>query len=117
MSIEEKIMTNLIEKFPDFKKSQCYEKEELTPYNVFGDFAVYIQDGLSASSISVDELKKASAFMNNMADSQDKYIQNLLVVGVFEVFTDQQDTVIWVRESLNENAVKLFEKTLRGWSD
>ena len=55
--------------------------------------------------------------MNNMADSQDKYIQNLLVVGVFEVFTDQQDTVIWVRESLNENAVKLFEKTLRGWSD
>ena len=78
MSIEENMMKNLIRTFSEFKQSQNYENEDLTPYNVFGDFAIHIQDDLSNNTISNSEIKKAIIFMNNMANSNYKYIRQLI---------------------------------------
>ena len=112
---KENLIKILFKNFDDFRESCHYEPSEIIPYNVFGDFAIYIQEKLLDGKLTRDETKKAYELFNHMASSADKEVQNILVVEVFEIFSDNKETVILTRNNLNQQGLDLFEKTLRGW--
>lgn len=117
MKVEYEKMNMLLNKFNRFYEEQNYQKEDLTPYSVFGDFAIFFQEGVSNNSISQDEIEKAFCFFNELAESENNDVLNLLVVSVFEVFTDNSITIDLARQKLTDKGRKLFERTLRGWNN
>lgn len=85
-------------------------------YSALGDFAIYLRDGISEKSISDSDLKSAFNVMNTMGAAEDLEVQNLLVVGIFEILTDADNVVAVVKENLEGGASQLFERVLVGWS-
>lgn len=112
---EKDLMNKLIKEFPEFYNSQDYVVDDLMPYSVFGDFAIYLQDGLEKNDVSQITLDKAKRFMNSMANSENVEINNLLVVGILEILTDKKISVDWVKSNLNEKACAYFERVMKGW--
>jgi len=109
------VITELFENFPAFKEKSDYEADELLPYNVIGDFTLDFQNYLAASKLTSEEVDKFFDFANQMANSQDKEVQNIFVVEVLEIFSDREETIKIAREKLNDNGRKMLEKTLKGW--
>lgn len=109
------IITKLFDNFQTFKKSADYESDELLPYNVIGDFALDFQKNFIASNLTTVEVDQFFDFANEMANSQDKEVQNIFVVEILEIFSDRAETIKIAREKLNDSGRQLLEKTLRGW--
>lgn len=109
------IITKLFENFKTFKEKADYEADELLPYNVLGNFALDFQENFIASKLTLSEIDKFFNFLNEMANSQDKEVQNILVVEIFEIFSDRKETIKISKEKLNESGKQFLEKTLKGW--
>ncbi len=109
------IITELFENFPAFKEKIEYEVDELLPYNVIGDFILDFQDNFATSKLTHEVIDNFFDFVNQMANSQDKEIQNIFVVEVLEIFSDQEEIIKIAREKLNDTGKKMLEKTLKGW--
>ena len=109
------IIAKLFENFQPFEEEANYEADELLPYNVIGDFALYFQENFIASRLSSLEVDKFFDFANKMANSQDKEIQNIFVVEILEIFSDRTETIEIAREKLNNVGREMLEKTLNGW--
>lgn len=117
MTVEYEKMNDLLAKFVSFKKAQNYEPEDLTPYSVFGDFAIYLQEKFISNDIKQSEIDDAFQFFNTLAESDNQDVLNLLVTGIFEVFTDEQKTVELAHSKLNILGRRLFDRTLNGWAN
>jgi len=85
-------------------------------YDTLGDFAIYLRNGISEKSLSEENLKKAFKVMNTMGASKELEVQNLLVVGILEILTDEGQVVSVVKEGLTGSAAELFERVLIGWN-
>jgi hypothetical protein len=66
------------------------EPVEMLPYNVFGDFGLYIRDGIDDALFDEQELTKIFCFLNEMGDSNDMNTHNLLTVGTLKILTDSK---------------------------
>lgn len=86
-------------------------------YNAFGDFAIYLRNEIVEKSLSGKELQKAFKVMNTMGASKELEVQNLLVVGILEILSDEDRVVAIVRGGLVGNAADLFQKVLIGWNN
>ena len=60
------------------------------PYDVFGTFALMLQEKILAKDLDDTVLRSAFLFLERMAISEDLNVQNLLVVGVLEVMVDSE---------------------------
>lgn len=115
MLTEKNIITQLFENFPDFKRKMNYDVDELLPYNVIGDFALDFQNDYLNLRLTSLEVNKFFNFANQMADSDDKVIQNIFVVEILEILSDKDETIKISQEKLNKNGKYMLQKVLRGW--
>lgn len=111
----ENLLNELFKKFPDFKRKMAYDLDDLLIYNVIGDFATDFQKNYIDSKISECDIEEFFSFINEMANSADIEVKNILVVEIFELFSDEISTINISREKLNNVGKELFEKTLAGW--
>lgn len=109
------IIIKLLENFKTFKEQMNYEPDELLPYNVIGDFTLHFKRNFMNAKLTSSEVNKFFDFVNQMADSQDKEVQNIFVVEVLEIFSDHSETIKIAKEKLNNNGKQMLEKVLRGW--
>lgn len=86
-------------------------------YDALGDFAIYLRDGINKKSLSDEKFNKALKIMNTMGASNNLEVQNLLVVGIFEILTDEDDVVSSVKCGLTGPASEMFERVLVGWNN
>lgn len=110
------LISELFEQFPSFEKKMCYEPDDLTPYNVLGDFALYLRDKIKAKNITEEEVNKTINFINTMGKSEDIEVLNILEVELFEIFTDDKETINWALKYLDENNKERFKLVLKRWS-
>ena len=85
-------------------------------YSILGDFAIYLRDGIDKGTTSKLDLKAAFRIMNVMGASEDLEVQNLLVVGIFEILTDVDEVIEVVKQGLEGKAAQLFDRVLAGWN-
>ena len=86
-------------------------------YDVLGDFAIHLRDRMTEKSLSECDTQKAFKIMNMMGASKDLEVQNLLVVGIFEILTDENATITAMQKGLKGTAAELFHRTLIGWKN
>lgn len=104
----------LLKEFPAFAAQVDVDDEE---YYILGEFAIYLRDGIVNSTFESEELAHAFRFLNRMGASNDSEVQNQLVVGVLEILADTDQSIQVVRMHLEDRALELFERTLRGWKN
>lgn len=85
------------------------------PYSILGNFGLFLKDGICQGRIDEARLNSYFEFLNEMGESNDLEVRNLLVVGILEILTDYEKSVLITREKLRGRALALFEKTLSGW--
>lgn len=85
-------------------------------YDVLGDLAIHLRDGLDAGRLDEAVLSAAIELFNEMAESEDVEVKNLLVVGIFEMLTDSDATIAAMKRHLGVTANELFERVLIGWN-
>ncbi len=85
-------------------------------YDALGDFAIYLRDKMNEETLSEEMSQKAFNIMNVMGASEDLEVQNLLVVGILEVMTDEHKVVSLVKKGLSGPAAELFERVIVGWN-
>ena len=105
------IVSNLLARFPDFAKDAFVAGKG--PYGVLGEFARYLQRGLLAATLSPAEVKRAFEFLNELGDTRDIEVQNLLAVGVMETLGDEKVSVDAARDQLTGGALQSFEEVYR----
>ena len=86
-------------------------------YDALGDFAIYLRDGINDESLSDEKCQEAFKIMNTMGASNNLEVQNFLVVGIFEILTDEDDVVASVKRGLIGPAAEMFERVLIGWNN
>ncbi len=96
----EKFTENLIENFPKF--IQEMNPDDSQPYMIFGDFGIYIRNLIDRGNYNEAELNRIFQFLNEMGESSDKDVHNLLTVGILEIVIDSSE------------AIKISEKNLKG---
>ncbi len=84
-------------------------------YDVLGNFAIFLRNGISENSLSDIELKQVFKVMNTMGSAKELEVKNLLVVGIFEILTDVDKVVEVVKSGLEGEAAELFQRVLVGW--
>lgn len=86
-------------------------------YDALGDFAIYLRDGINKELLSDEECQEAFKLMNTMGASNNLEVQNLLVVGILEILTDEDNVAALVKRRLKGPAAELFERVLAGWNN
>lgn len=117
MLTKDNIIARLFEKFSFFREQMAYEPDELLPYNIIGDFALDFQKKFINFQLAPREIDNFFDFANKMAESNDREVQNIFVVEVLEIFSDNEKTINIAKEKLNDKGKKLLEKILKGWKD
>jgi len=86
-------------------------------YSALGDFAIYLRNGISNKTLTDSDLRKAFKVLNKMGRAEDLEVKNLLVVGIFEILTDNDEVTEVVKCSLEGESGELFERVLAGWNN
>lgn len=101
----------LLERIPEFRAARVQQDDSL-PYVVFGDFAIFLRNRISAGMTSDSVTVAAFDLLNDMVISSDSDVVNLVVVGVFEILADRADCIKVARQLLSRKARGLFEDVL-----
>jgi len=108
MLIYEEIVGKLFDTFPQYKNSEIVEKyDREIPTLVFSGFAAYLRgkvDRLEDKELS-NEIRQITRFLNDMADSEDVRVVDLLNTGFFEAILGEKD-------NLSEKVVELLNSEL-----
>jgi len=105
----------LLSDFPVF--IQKMEPDDLQPYMLFGDFGIYIRDLLESGVFKQSEVDAIFMFLNEMGESSDEQVHNLLTVGVLEIITDSSTAATLTRKYLKGQALKDFNMISEFWSE
>ncbi len=111
----EVIKKELIDAFPDFINK--IQPDLMQSYMLFGDFGLYIRDGINNNYLSEPEVDKIFTFLNKMGSSMDKDVHNLLTVGVLEILTDDKKTSNIAKKKLVNGALDDFILIEKFWYD
>lgn len=111
-----KILTKeLLSDFPDFVREM--QPDDIQPFMLFGDFGIYLRDGIENDSFDELQLQKIFNFLNKIGESTNDEVHNLLTVGVFEILTDSEKVVKMAKLKLKGDALKDFEMIKIYWYD
>lgn len=109
------LLNELLENIPELKP--MYDKEmewwEEFPGNhiVFGDLIMPFLIDLINSEINSNIVERIFRFFEGMAISQDKDVQNVLVVTILESLGDSKEILSKTREYMGDETLKLSELT------
>jgi hypothetical protein len=81
------IVRTLLERIPSFKRWRAVDYDDL-PYVVFGEFGSFLQEMIEREPMSDDVLKESFALLNEMAETSDGEVINVLA----EVFMRNKRT-------------------------
>jgi hypothetical protein len=105
------IVHTLLERVPEFRTVRVQQDDSL-PHVVFGDFAIFLRDRISAGMTSDSVTAEAFKLLNEMATSSDSEVANLLIVSVFEILADRAACIETARRFLVGKARDLFEEVV-----
>lgn len=111
----EKLTQRLLKDFPNFITEM--KPDDLQPYMLFGDFGIYIRDLINHGSYDENELDKIFDFLNEMGNSSDEEVHNLLTVGVLEIINDSSEAVTLARRKLKGEALEDLMLIQKFWAD
>ncbi|HEY2566236.1 MAG TPA: hypothetical protein VGH95_00805 [Candidatus Aquirickettsiella sp.] len=111
----EKFSQRLLKDFPNF--INVMNPDDFQPYMLFGDFGIYIRDLIDHGSYDENELDKLFDFLNEMGNSSDEEVQNLLTVGVLEIITDSSTAMMLARKKLKGIALEDLILIQKYWAD
>jgi hypothetical protein len=109
----EETIDTLVDRFPAFAQSVDLEEG---PYSVLSDFAIYIRDNIESDSFASADLENVFEFLNQLGSSENREVQNQLVVGILEILTDTDKCTEMARQKLRGQALGFFERVLIGWN-
>ena len=101
----ENFTQRVLKDFPCFINEM--KPDDLQPYMLFGDFGIYIRDYINNGDYDENELGKMFDFLNEMGNSPDEEVQNLLTVGVLEIITDSSAAIMLARKKLRDSIRRL----------
>jgi len=94
--------------------SEYYDREDAElPYCLFGAFALYVRDVRGRGNEAV--AARAAAFINSLAAAHHANIDNLLMVGFFEVVSDDRGGPAMLRKHLSREAALLLDEITAFW--
>lgn len=116
MLTRENLIDKLMENFKEFKEQSDYDSEDLKlVYMVVGDLVIYFRDKVLESKVTPSEIDQFFDFLNQMANSNDTEVENILVVGMLEMLIDYPETINLAGENLNSRGKELLEMTINWW--
>lgn len=115
-NLEIEIFTKrLLEDFPNFINEM--KPDDFQPYMLFGDFGIYIRDLIDRGGYDENELDKIFQFLNEMGNSSNEEVQNLLTVGVLEILTDSNTATMLAQKNLKGTALEDLILIQRYWAN
>ena len=108
-----KFVTRLLKEFPRFVSTM--KPDDLQPFMIFGDFGIYIRDSIDGDELDKNELMEIFVFLNEMGESDDEEVHNLLTVGVLEIITDNSKALKIAREFLKGEALTDLNLITKFW--
>jgi len=105
-------LKRILKEFPEFTKEM---NPDIYAYDIFGDFGIYIRNKIDSNSISEIDLVRIFNFLNEMGESEDDKVQNLLTVGVLEILTDSQTAMKIAKQHLKNKALKNLISIYKYW--
>lgn len=105
------IKSYCLNNFPDFNLEESFDEGI---YSGLGELAIKINYLISNNFMTPNQSELFFGLVNEMAESEDPEIDNLLVVGIFENSSDIPETGPVFEANLNQNAMMRFEET-RNW--
>jgi hypothetical protein len=109
----EKLVIDLLKNFPKFVRKM--QPDDLQPFMLFGDFGIYIRDIIDSSACDMIELDEIFSFLNEMGESDDDLVHNLLTVGVLEIITDSKKATRIAKKNLKGQALSDLELIEKFW--
>jgi len=111
----EKFTAQLLKNFTEFVDEM--EPDDLQPYMLFGDFAIYIRNLIDNGSYNEVELNKIFTFLNEMGECHDEDVHNLLTVGILEIIIDSNKATMLAKQNLKGEALKDLNLSHKFWYD
>lgn len=113
----------LLERVPAFADARAHDSSFISymdpePYLVFGDFGRFLKDLIVREPQTAGERKtlaEALGVIEDMANSTDVEVLNLVVVCVFETLTGYPKAVTFAQQHLSGKALDLFMRVKQGW--
>ena len=91
------------------------QPDDMQPYMLFGDFGIYIRDGIDKNYFNEADLIKIFNFLNTMGLSKQDEVHNLLTVGVLEIITDSKKATKIAKDRLIDGALEDFNLIEKFW--
>lgn len=106
-------LTSLVPEF--FKSEYGCEIEGEGEYVVMGHFAQYMRSEINKTKSMNDIIERCVRFINEMSDSHENGIPNLMIVGFFEVFADEPECIGRMKKYFNQNSAAYLQDAIDYW--
>jgi hypothetical protein len=110
-----KLVAKLMTDFPNFVKN--IGPNAAYPYIVFGELGIYIRDLIDTNTTDNFELSSIFNFLNQMGESSEEEVHNLLTVGVLEILIDSKKAFAFAQENLKNGALKDLQLIQSFWCE
>ncbi len=111
----QQIIGRLFDQFPCF--ADRADLKDQGRYCVLGQFASYLEGGVSSGTFDGQRVDRAFSFLNEMGliAEHNRDVANLLAVGILEILTDTDESIRVTREKLQGRAASIFEEMVDFW--
>lgn len=99
----EQFIQQLLKRFPAFIKKM--KPDDLQPYMLFGDFGIYIRDLIDHGNYDETEINTIFEFLNEMGNSSNEEVHNVLTVGILEIVIDCNKAALVAEQKLEGGAL------------
>jgi hypothetical protein len=107
------VVQSLLEAVPEFRRTSNEWDADL-PNEVFGTFALHLCDAIRRGTDPA-LVDAGFRFLNEMAESGDEEVVNLLVISVLEILADDQICTDRCNAASGEKVRALLERVVAGW--
>ena len=88
---------------------------DILSHLIFGNFAAFIRDKIESNSLSDIIIKHFVNLIDEMFNSDDIEVENLVNTGFLEVLTDTEDYRKKMREVLSGKSLEKYEQMIEYW--
>lgn len=114
---------DLLRRIPAFAAERSRDESYISydddsPYLVYGDFARFLEQLILDPSRSAGTeaiVAESFSLLSELSTAPSDEVADLAIVGVFEPLADCPDCIPVARSMLSKDAVKLFDRVMKGW--
>ncbi len=107
-TVKTQLVRELYENIPEFDRKADHLNDE-QDYIVYGELSLMLFENITSNNQTTDFTKKSFAFFNLIGNRNDKEIDNLLIVGVYEGFYGSKKCNDIARELLTGRNKEIYE--------